>query len=257
MLESFLHHKDNVMRFIRVVLAIAMFALSPLFLRGVVAADQTDEEVEKTTAMIQEKLERLHQKLTDPRARALGFDSVEQMKNARPDALNRLPIFYVRLDKLRVYDGNNPWLLLEQTNSFIYPIVALKKDTGNYIVSAVVVNGDVDEENNKTDYRLGQLGFTFAIPIKILNRAKEQLLVKSQNCDYFLISIPALNKRLLGVGTQNICDFRVIDLDRKLEELLDNPSIQSANTVFEQLRKDASNHKKFDMPRQSNPIQQH
>lgn len=266
MSTSILRLSNRTVRARWAVLVTAVLVFSPHGLQADVANSPTDQESGiKATAVIRNKLERMHEQLADlkilntrkaqTRARALGFDSVESIKDAQVDTRKRLPVYYVPLDKLRTYDGKDPWPLLEQTNSFIYPIVAIEKEERRSIVSAALVHADLDEKSKEINYHFSKLGASLSIPIRVLNKAKEKPLAKDENCDYFVISIPALNKRLLGIRRENVCDFRVIDLSEEKKSkgkinVLTDPTVQSVQDAFKPMAQEAKA-AKYDMPLES------
>ncbi|MDR4468458.1 MAG: hypothetical protein MRJ68_09190 [Nitrospira sp.] len=180
------------------------------------------------------------------RARALGVESIEQLKDVQPDPERPLRMFYVRLDNLRTYrKGTDPWPLLQRTNTFVYPLVVPKKD--NKIISGVLVQVDTNEQDQKNNYRFSQLGASLSVPFRVLSKAKQELLAKDTNCDYFLITIPALNKRLLGIRHENSCNFRVIDLSEGKDNPLNDLSLQSAQDVFYIIAQEVKT-AKYEMP---------
>jgi hypothetical protein len=242
------------MRITRTALVTALLVLNPLGLQGAGADGQADQKQKlSVTEAFQVKLERLHNRLlalpiekSEMRARTLGFDSVAQLMNAQLDAERRLRVFFVGLNSLQAYrNETDPWPLLQPTNTFIYPIVTPNKDNKTIIVSGVLVQDNTNERSKEADYHFSQLGESLSVPIRVLNKARENLLAKLSNCDFFVISIPALNKQLLGVHRQSTCDFVVIDLD--WVRGLDNFSIQPAKTVFKALSEEARTDK-YDMP---------
>lgn len=234
-------------------------------LQMAIAEYQVDQESEQhTITYIEDKLRRLHDKLTDSfaldkekaqtHARALGFDSVDELQNAQPDHAIRLPVFYVSLDHLRAYQqGSDPWPLLKQTNTFLYPIVVPGKDPHTIqIRSAALVRIGVDGKGEENHLHLSQLGVNLSVPSRVLREARTSILAKSEHCDYFVISIPALKKRLLGVRREGTCDFTIIniDLSQGLAYALKHVALEPAKDTFQILAEDARSNR-YDMPMES------
>ncbi|MGB4068381.1 MAG: hypothetical protein WBK08_10155 [Nitrospira sp.] len=234
---------------------IALVILSPPYLQGAVVDHQADSKpkISIFDAFSEGARDRLQRAFLDLpkdklqlRARALGVESIEQLKDVQPDPERRLRMFYVRLDNLRTYTkGTDPWPLLQRTNTFIYPLVAPKKD--NAIISGVLVQVDTNDQDQENYYRFSQLGASLSLPIRVLSKVKQELLAKDDSCDYFLISIPALNKRLLGIRRENSCNFRIIDLSKVKTNTLTNPSLQSAQDVFNEIAQEVKTDK-YEMP---------
>jgi len=249
------------MRLHQAMFMTAVLALIPFCSRESLADNPGDQKLEfKPAAVIEEKLKRLYSNQDLPneklerRARELGFESLAQLKSAQVDSQNRLPVYYVRLDDLRAYDGTDPWPLLSQTNTYIYPIVVPQKE--GLVPSAALVRSDVDKTGTEVSASFSQLGANFAIPSRVLSEARKPLLARYHHCDFFVISIPALKKRFLGGHRGNTCAFMIIDvdLDRGLEhalKALNDASLQPAKDIFMALTKEA-NSNKYDMPREHN-----
>ena len=237
-------------------------SLSPLYLQTATAEYPVDQKSEQLTSeILKTKLLWLQSKLKDSlahdkekahlRTQALGFTSVDELQDAQLNNEMRLPVFYMSLDKLRAYeDGSDPWPLLKRTTAFLYPIVVPGNDKeAIQIRSAAMVHFEVDEKGQTIRPHLSQLGVDLSIPIQFLSEARRSILAKSTLCDYFVISIPALKKRLLGVRREGTCDFKIIDIDLRqgLANALNNVSIQPAEDVFTALAVDARSNK-YDMP---------
>ena len=249
------------------VLALGAFNLQPA-----VAASPTDQQAypadeqldsRTVTELILAKLRRLHDKLQDASAldpkkaatyaRALGFTSVNELRNAQTNPNMRLPVFHISLNTLRAYtQEDDPWTLLRQTKAFLYPIGIVDKDARTIEVrSAALLHIDTDTNGQEHHPRIAQLSVNLSLPIQLLKEAQESILAKSEHCDFFAISIPALKQWLLGVGRKGTCDFIIIriDLSQGLEHALKNISSQPAKEVFRIMAEDARS-ERYDMPRE-------
>ncbi|MDH5666757.1 MAG: hypothetical protein OEY86_01935 [Nitrospira sp.] len=248
------------MRFTWRALVTTLLVLGPLNFEVAATKHKASQELEaSTTIVLQKELDWLRNKLNAALvldkekayayARVLGFNSLDELQNAHPDVKMGLPVYYIRLDTLRAYtSGNDPWPLLKQTNTFLYPIVVPGKNKESIqIRSAAMVHIDADEKDKTIRPHLSQLEGSLSIPIRVLSEARESILAKFLHCDYFVISIPALQKRLLGLHREGSCDFNVIDLSQGLEHSLKNDSIRSAKEAFTTIAEDARSDK-YDMP---------
>ena len=238
----------------------AILVANALYLQMATADDEPDPASEaRANEVIQGKLKRLHKRLEkqdggrtlapSTRSKGLGFDSVAQVGEAKPDAKGRFRLYYVALDRLRAYkNGDDPWPLLEKTNSFIYPIVAPDQNKKDQVRSAAVVDVELDDKNSEINQQLSQLGTdaSTSIPIQEWVEARKSLMqeLHTEKCRCFIIAIPALGTGFIGTRTPESFQIKVMSNGPgKLKKGV----LLHAKDVFEELSKEAQN-KRYDAP---------
>ena len=259
MCQSLLPQKGESMRAGWVIILTSIFVLNTPLLQSVVADDEPDPaSEERAKELIQGKLNRLHKRLEKQdelrtisptkKSRGLGFESVDQLGKARPDTRGRFRVYYVGLDNLRAYDeGDDPWRLLERTNTFIYPVVAPATDKPEEQVrSAAVVDVELDEKNSEVNQQISMLGVDDTLPIHALVEARRSLMTElhTDKCRCFVIAIPALGTGFLGTRTAESFQIKVI---KQGPGKLKKDALLPAKVVFDELAREAKK-SKYDTP---------
>ena len=240
------------------MLILTLLSFIPSFQKSI-AEDEVDPQLKaRAREIIQHYLDRLASRLeteskmgglrakkAETRSTWLGFESIEQLRNAKPDTSMPFRVFLVGLDQLRAHQPRtDPWPLLKPTNALIFPVVAPPSQEGKEIVllSAIM---DVDADGNNKEIHIAQFGGNSLVPIRALMEGREKLLQDlKKNCDCFLIWIPALSQPLLGVGPRE--SFQVLVLNQGPKGL-DKGGLRSAKDVFAELAENARTGG-YDMP---------
>jgi len=157
----------------------------------------------------------LQKMVTDQNYRAMGFDSLDQVKQAQLGA--PLPVFDLGLNQLKEYKpGTNPDTLLAQSSRTIYPVTV-----NGEVKSSVTIN------HGERGYQASSFGN--ADIVKSLSRYRR---TEAPGND-FVVRVPAFNMYYIG---------RRVDSRLLLVPIIEDPRLKlkpgeavPAETVLEQL----------------------
>ena len=156
----------------------------------------------------------LQKMVTDQNFRALGFESLDQVKQAQLGA--PLQMFDIGLDKLKGYRaGTNADTLLTQSSKTVYPITV-----NGEVKSSVMIN------HNESGYQPSNFGN--ADIIKSLSRYR-----RADSGNDFIVRVPAFGIYYLGRHVENRLLLVPIISDPRLKVKTGEPV--PAETVIEQL----------------------
>lgn len=175
----------------------------------------------------------------------LGFPPTDQMQPV--EVRQGFPMYVVGLEKLKRYKkGDDPWALLSQTSTIIFPL-SIEQDKEFKTRSAVTVAYQRDK-NNSFIPRIVEMGNP--VLIRLLTEARVESQKESrcnQPSDCFVVTVPALGLHLFGYHNSTTKEFKLLVLNQVLGQVK-RGDLRTAQEVVTQLSNDARTGQ-YDRPR--------
>lgn len=158
---------------------------SLVVLLGLTAAPARAASPDPSRTKALETLEDIRQSASPEQHRALGFQKSEELQGATVEA--GIPVYMIRLDQLRQYQGEEASRLLVDLKTLVFPVTVAGQPRSLVEVRA---------ENGR--WETARVGG--ANKVRILHGVRQQAAKANgmANSDFFEVRIPALNMLFLG-----------------------------------------------------------